>query len=71
VGLAIALIVHDVLAWTQRLTLTGELTRADPKRLRHRLLHVAGHWPSTPARRLHIDARWPWRDTLVDAFARA
>jgi hypothetical protein len=34
-------IAHDLLVWTQRLLLTGELARAEPKRLRYRLLHVA------------------------------
>ena len=34
-------IAHDLLAWTQRLLLTGELARAEPKRLRFRLLHIA------------------------------
>ena len=34
-------IAHDLLVWTQRLLLTGELARCEPKRLRYRLLHVA------------------------------
>jgi hypothetical protein len=34
-------ITHNLLTWTQRLLLTGELARAEPKRLRYRLLHVA------------------------------
>ena len=41
VWLALVLIAHDLIAWTQRLLLTGELARCEPKRLRHRLLHVA------------------------------
>ncbi|MCA1678968.1 MAG: IS1380 family transposase, partial [Actinobacteria bacterium] len=42
VWLALVLIAHDLIAWTQRLLLTGELARAEPKRLRYRLLHIAG-----------------------------
>ena len=70
VWLAIVLIAHDLLAWTQRLTLTGDLARCEPKRLRYRLLHVAGRL-AFHARTaiLRIDAHWPWRDTLIDAFA--
>jgi hypothetical protein len=34
-------IAHDLICWTQRLLLTGELARCEPKRLRYRLLHVA------------------------------
>jgi len=42
VWLQLVRIAHDLLAWTQRLLLHGELARCEPKRLRHRLLHVAG-----------------------------
>jgi len=72
VWLALVLIAHDLLAWTQRLTLTGELARCEPKRLRYRLLHVAARL-AFHARTaiLRIDARWPWRDALINAFARA
>jgi len=72
VWLMLVLIAHDLLAWTQRLTLTGELARCEPKRLRYRLLHVAARL-AFHARTaiLRIDARWPWRNALIDAFARA
>jgi len=72
VWLQLVLIAHDLLAWTQRLTLTGDLRRCEPKRLRYRLLHVAGRL-AFHARTaiLRIDARWPWRDTLINAFTRA
>ena len=72
VWLALVLIAHDLLAWTQRLTLIGELARCEPKRLRYRMLHVAARL-AFHARTaiLRIDARWPWRDALIDAFARA
>ena len=41
VWLELVRIAHDLLAWTQRLLLTGELAKAEPKRLRYRLLHIA------------------------------
>ena len=72
VWLALVLIAHDLIAWTQRLTLTGELARAEPKRLRYRLLHAAGRLAfHARSAVLHINARWRWAQALVDAFARA
>ncbi|MCA1701114.1 MAG: IS1380 family transposase, partial [Actinobacteria bacterium] len=41
VWLMLVLIAHDLITWTQRLALTGDLARCEPKRLRYRLLHVA------------------------------
>ncbi|MQA92022.1 MAG: hypothetical protein GEU90_17660 [Gemmatimonas sp.] len=41
VWLELVLIAHDLLAWTKALLLSSELARSQPKRLRHRLLHVA------------------------------
>ena len=72
VWLALVLIAHDLLALTQRLALTGELASCEPKRLRYRLLHVAGRLAfHARAAILRIDARWPWRDALINAFTRA
>ena len=72
VWLALVLIAHNLLAWTQRLTLTGDLARCEPKRLRYRLLHIAARL-AFHARTaiLRIDARWPWREALIAAFERA
>src|SRR3954470_1148537 len=42
VWLQIVMLAHDLLIWTQALLLDGELAKAEPKRLRYRLLHVAG-----------------------------
>ena len=55
----------------QRLLLTGELADAEPKRLRYRLLHVAGRL-SFHARsaRLRLQASWPWAADLAAAFER-
>ena len=65
-------IAHDLLAWTKRLLLTGELARCEPKRLRYRLLHVAARL-AFHARKatLRLDATWPWADALAAAFTRA
>jgi hypothetical protein len=65
-------IAHDLLTWTQRLLLTGELARAEPKRLRYRLLHVAARL-AFHARKatLRIHAAWPWANALAAAFTRA
>jgi Transposase DDE domain group 1 len=65
-------IAHDLLVWTRRLLLDGELAKAEPKRLRYRLLHVAARL-AFHARKatLRIDAAWRWADALVTAFTRA
>jgi len=60
---------HDLLSWAQRISLTGPLAKATPKTIRHRLLHVAARITST-GQRLHLDASWPWTDTLTAALAR-
>jgi hypothetical protein len=65
-------IAHDLLVWTKRLLLTGELVSCEPKRLRYRLLHVGARL-AFHARKatLRIDATWPWADALAAAFTRA
>jgi Transposase DDE domain group 1 len=60
---------NDLLAWSQRLGCTGQLRRATPKTIRHRLLHIAARITPT-ARRLHLDRHWPWTQTLLDAINR-
>lgn len=71
VWLAITRIAHDLLIWTQRLLLTGELARAEPKRLRYRLLHVAARLAfHARSATLRIHAAWPWARALADAFRR-
>ncbi len=70
--LELVLIGQDLLCWTQRLLLAdGELARCEPKRLRYRLLHVAGRL-TRHARRLvlHLPRCWPWRAELLAAFQR-
>ena len=69
--LTTALIAHDLLAWTRRICLTGELAAAEPKKLRYRLLHAAGVIAHTGRRtRLRIAASWPWARDLLAAFQR-
>jgi len=71
VWLALVLIAHDLIAWTQRLLLTGELARVEPKRLRYRLLHVAARLAfHARTATLRLQASWPWATELAAAFAR-
>jgi hypothetical protein len=69
--LELALIAQDLLAWTRRLLLEGELARCEPKRLRYRLLHVAGRLTRHARRqRLHLPHGWSWGGELLTAFQR-
>ncbi len=69
--LELILCAQDLLAWTQRLLLSGELARCEPKRLRYRLLHVAGRLTRHARRlRLHLPRGWRWGNELLAAFAR-
>jgi hypothetical protein len=56
---------------TQTLALIGELARAEPKKLRYRLLHTAGRL-AFHARKaiLRLPRSWPWAGELAAAFAR-
>ena len=66
-----SLIAQDLLTWTKLICLTGELATAEPKRIRHRLLHTAGKIVHHGRRtRLKLQADWPWAPALVDAFTR-
>ena len=71
VWLEVSLIAQDLIAWTQRLCLDGELAVCEPKTLRYRLLHTAGRL-AFHARRavLRLQANWPWAQQLATAFAR-
>jgi Transposase DDE domain group 1 len=64
-----SLIAQDLLTWTKLICLDGELATAEPKRLRHRLLHTAGRLVRHGRRiRLRLQADWPWAPALVTAF---
>ena len=65
----LVLVAQDLLAWTKLLCLDGELSRAEPKRLRYCLLHAAGILVRSGRQtRLRIAGGWPWADQLVNAF---
>jgi len=69
----LALIAADLLALAQSMLLTQEpdLTRAEPKALRYRLLHIAAR--STRGQRkvfLRLAEHWPWALALAKAFTR-
>jgi hypothetical protein len=69
--LELSLIAQDLLTWTKLTCLDGELASAEPKRLRHRLLHVAGKVVRHSRRtQLKLDRDWPWSTALAAAFTR-
>ncbi len=69
VWLEIVLLAHDLIVWTQALLLDGELAKAEPKRLRYRLLHVAARIAFHGRRgRLRLQHDWPWGEQLLAAF---
>jgi hypothetical protein len=67
----LAMLAHDIAIYTQELTLDGEHRLCEPKRLRYRILHVAGKL-TRHARRvtLHLPADWPWAGAIMRAFKR-
>jgi len=71
VWLELSLIAQELLAWTRALCLEGELALAEPRRLRQRLLHVAGKVVRSARRTtLRLPRSWPWAEALVTAFER-
>ena len=71
VWLELVLIAHNLLSWTKTLLFAGALAKATPKRLRHRLLHVAGRLAFHGRRaRLRLQRDWPWAGELASAFAK-
>ena len=71
VWLQIVRLAHDLICWTQRLLLAGELANAEPKRLRYRLLHIAARLAfHARTATLRLPAAWPWADQLAAAFKR-
>ena len=69
--LELALTAIDLTTWMQALLLDGELAKAEPKKLRYRLLHTAARI-TRGQRRLHLRLaeHWPWATVLAAAFAR-
>ncbi len=69
--LELSLIAQDLLCWIRLLCLDATMAVAEPKRLRHRLLHTAGRIVSHGRRtRLRLQADWPWASALAAAFRR-
>ncbi len=69
--LELALTAADLTTWAQALCFTGALARVEPKRLRYRVLHVAGRLAHTGRRLvLRLDRHWPWAGELAAAFTR-
>jgi len=69
VWLEIVMLAHDLIVWTQALALDGELAKAEPKRLRYQLFHVAGKLAfSGRCAKLRLDHDWPWVAELTAAF---
>src|SRR6266511_3567106 len=55
-------------SWLQLLALDGDLAKAEPRRLRYRLLHTAARVTRGQRRRwLRIPATWPWANQLTAA----
>jgi Transposase DDE domain group 1 len=71
VWLQLVMVAHDLLSWTKTLLLEGALAKAEPKRIRYRLLHVAARltYRSRTAR-LRLQHDWPWASELAAAFAK-
>ena len=71
VWLELVMAAQDLIAWTQALALTGELSRCEVKRLRYQLIHQAGRLVRSARRtRLRLEQSWPWAKQLAEAFAR-
>jgi hypothetical protein len=71
IWLAITALATELLAWTARLALPPTAALYEPKRLRLRILAVAGRIVTTARRHiLKIDPAWPWADVITQAQTR-
>jgi Transposase DDE domain group 1 len=69
--LEVSLLAQAILRWGAQLCLEGELALAEPKRIRQRLLHVAGRIVRSARRTaLRLPCSWPWAEALVAAIRR-
>jgi hypothetical protein len=69
--LQLVLCAMDLVAWTKALCLEGELTTAEPKRLRYAFLHAAGRIVhSGRGTTIRVQRHWPWEHEVVSAFKR-
>ena len=72
IWLELVQLAAELLTWTQTLAFAGSIARFwEPKRLRLRLLHVAGRLVTTARRHwLRLPRGWPWRDLIISGHAR-
>ena len=72
IWLEIAQLAYELLTWTQLLAWADQPARVwEPKRLRLRLLAVAGRVITTGRRRiLRLSQRWPWADLVTGGHTR-
>jgi DDE family transposase len=70
--LEFAQLAYELLTWTQILAWSDQPARVwEPKRLRLRLLAVAGRVITTGRRRiLRLSGRWPWADLVIGGHRR-
>ncbi len=62
---------EGLIAWVKTLLLDGELAKAEPKKLRYRLLYTVARITRGQRQiRLRIAEHWPWARDLAAAFAR-
>ena len=71
IWLAITALASELLAWCARLALPADSALYEPKRLRLRILAVAGRLVRTARRTtLKIDPDWPWANAITLAHTR-
>ena len=68
----VVMLAVDLLAWTQHLTLSGPLAKAEPKTLRYRLPHTAARIVRSQRKpKIRIPKTWPWAQQLADCLLTA
>jgi hypothetical protein len=66
-----SMIACILLAWLKLLALDGDLSRAEPKTLRYRILHAGARLVRGGRRRtLKMAATWPWAQEIITAWQR-
>jgi hypothetical protein len=68
---AVSIIAGALLAWSQLVCFEGALAKAEPKTMRHRVLHTAAVLVRRQRRLfLRLDESWPWVSELGTGFTR-
>jgi hypothetical protein len=72
IWLELVQLAAELLTWTQTLAFDGSIARFwEPKRLRLRVLHVAGRLVTTSRRHwLRLPRGWPWTDLIIHGHNR-